>query len=46
MARKNGFTSGTKQTAIECQNGHCAFYGVALDTPWTNGYCHVTRNPL
>ena len=47
MARKNDFTRTTKRATVERQNGKCAFCGVTLDTPWTEGdykgYAHHLR---
>lgn len=47
MARKNDFTRRTKREAIERQNGRCAFCGLELDTPWSEGdyrgYAHHLR---
>jgi predicted restriction endonuclease len=37
MARKGDFSSKTKQAAIKRQGGVCAFCGVALKTPWSDG---------
>lgn len=37
VSRKGDFTNTIKRTAIERQNGMCAFCGVTLDTPWTSG---------
>jgi predicted restriction endonuclease len=47
MARTNEFTRATKHAAIECQGDNCAFCGVSLETPWTDGdykgYAHHLR---
>jgi predicted restriction endonuclease len=47
MPRKNEFNRKTKRAAIERQNGVCAFCGVPLNTPWTDGdytgYAHHLR---
>jgi hypothetical protein len=47
MPRKNEFNRKTKRAAIERQGGVCAFCGVSLDTPWTDGdytgYAHHLR---
>lgn len=47
MARKGDFSRTTKRQAIERQEGLCAFCGIALTTPWTEGdhrgYAHHLR---
>lgn len=37
MSREGDFSSKTKHQAIKRQNGVCAFCGVSLKTPWTEG---------
>ena len=37
MTRKNDFSRKTKRDAITRQSGACAFCGVKLGTPWTEG---------
>jgi len=37
MPRPGDFTRATKRAAILRQNGLCAFCGVTLKTPWTEG---------
>jgi len=37
MARNGDFSARTKRAAIERQGGVCAFCGVPLKTPWTEG---------
>jgi len=47
MARKGDFSKETKRQAIKRQEGKCAFCGVTLATPWTEGdyrgYAHHLR---
>lgn len=47
MRRPGEFTRATRQTAIERQQGRCAWCGVTLDTPWSEGdyrgYAHHLR---
>lgn len=47
MGREGDFSRKTKREAIERQGGVCAFCGVTLDTPWTEGefrgYAHHLR---
>lgn len=47
MARKNEFLRSTKKDAVCRQKGKCAFCGVLLNTPWTEGeyrgYAHHLR---
>jgi predicted restriction endonuclease len=37
MGRKGDFSEKTKQATIERQGGVCAFCGVTLKTPWSEG---------
>jgi predicted restriction endonuclease len=37
MARKNEFSRSIKRQAITRQGGRCAFCGLPLKTPWTEG---------
>ena len=37
MPREGEFTARTKKAAIERQSGVCAFCGVELATPWSDG---------
>lgn len=47
MAREEDFSRKTKWAAIERQGGVCAFCGVTLETPWSEGeyrgYAHHLR---
>jgi predicted restriction endonuclease len=47
MARKGDFSKKTKKEAIRRQGGVCAFCGVTLNTPWSEGeyrgYAHHFR---
>jgi predicted restriction endonuclease len=47
MSRKGDFSKKTKRATIQRQCGVCAFCGVALKTPWSNGdfqgYAHHLR---
>jgi predicted restriction endonuclease len=47
MVREGDFSRQTKRAAIERQKGLCAFCGLGLETPWSNGeyrgYAHHLR---